>query len=242
MSKKVFISYSHDSDAHRDRVLALSERLREDGIETLLDRYVNGSPQQGWPRWMLDQLDLADTVLVVCSETYYRRFRGHEQPGRGRGADWEGALITQEVYDSRSRTLKFVPVFLSAAVEAWIPEPLRGVSYYELTSRAGYDSLYDFLVGQAGVEPGRIGTIKAKPRRQAAALTFDQPRASDTAEATGDASEDVIDVYNRALRSLADGDLDSALDDLTRTLDIDPTLAVAHYNRGLTHYMREAQG
>ena len=30
----VFISYSHDSVAHRERVLALSERLREEGIET----------------------------------------------------------------------------------------------------------------------------------------------------------------------------------------------------------------
>jgi hypothetical protein len=47
----VFISYSHDSDAHRDRVLGLSERLRADGIATILDRYVEkGSPPEGWPR------------------------------------------------------------------------------------------------------------------------------------------------------------------------------------------------
>jgi hypothetical protein len=39
--KTVFISYSHDCDAHREKVLALSERLREDGIETILDQYVN---------------------------------------------------------------------------------------------------------------------------------------------------------------------------------------------------------
>lgn len=51
-AKTVFISYSHDSDEHRDRVLALSERLRQDGIKTLLDQYENGSPSQGWPRWM----------------------------------------------------------------------------------------------------------------------------------------------------------------------------------------------
>ena len=107
---KVFISYSHDSAEHREKVLALSERLRADGIETLLDQYVNGSPPEGWPRWMLNQLDAATFVLVVCTETYYRRFRGHEQPGKGRGVDWEGALITQEIYDGRSRTLKFVPV------------------------------------------------------------------------------------------------------------------------------------
>ena len=73
--RRVFISYSHDTAAHRDPVLALSERLRRDGIDTLLDRYIEGSPVQGWPRWMLDQLDAADSVLLVCTETYCRRFR-----------------------------------------------------------------------------------------------------------------------------------------------------------------------
>ena len=32
--KTVFISYSHDSDAHSEQVLALSERLRADGIDS----------------------------------------------------------------------------------------------------------------------------------------------------------------------------------------------------------------
>jgi len=82
--KTAFISYSHDSDEHCARVLAFSERLRKDGIETLLDQYVNVSPQEGWPRWMLNQLDAANFVLVVCTETYYRRFRGHEEPGKGK--------------------------------------------------------------------------------------------------------------------------------------------------------------
>jgi len=37
-SPRVFISYSHDSDTHRERVLALSQRLRADGVETFLDQ------------------------------------------------------------------------------------------------------------------------------------------------------------------------------------------------------------
>jgi len=99
----VFISYSHDSDEHRKQVLGLSERLRLDGIETLLDQYVNGTPLEGWPRWMMNQIDAADYVLVVCTETYYRRFRRHEVPGKG--VDWEGALITSDLYSARSRSL-----------------------------------------------------------------------------------------------------------------------------------------
>jgi hypothetical protein len=77
----LFISYSHDSEQHREKVLALSERLRDDGFETRLDQYVNGTPQEKWPRWMMDRLDEATHVLVICTQTYYRRFREHQEPG-----------------------------------------------------------------------------------------------------------------------------------------------------------------
>ena len=100
--KKVFISYSHDSDVHREKVLALSERLRVDGIETLLDQYVNGAPEQGWPRWMMDEIEDADYVIVVATKTYNRRFRGREAPGKGKGAQWEGAIITTAPVRNRS--------------------------------------------------------------------------------------------------------------------------------------------
>jgi tetratricopeptide (TPR) repeat protein len=178
----VFISYSHDSDEHREQVLALSNRLRDDGIQTRLDRHVNGAPEEGWPRWMLNQLDAAQFVLVVCTETYYRRFRGYEEPDKGKGVDWEGALITQELYDSRSKTLKFVPVFLNAAVGAHIPEPLRSTSYYALTAENNYQNLYDFLLGQAGVEPHPVGTLKPRPRQQGGVLTFDEQQPSEAAK------------------------------------------------------------
>lgn len=170
---RVFLSYSHDSDAHRERVLALSERLRRDGIRTVLDQYVNGSPDQGWARWMLDQLDESDRVLLICTPTYYRRFRGHEAPDQGKGVDWEGANITQTIYDARSRVTRFIPVLFDAADARWIPEPLRGQSHYCLTTEAAYHSLYDALLDQAGVEPGALGPILRKGRRQGTPLTFE---------------------------------------------------------------------
>ena len=161
----LLISYSHDSDEHLAKVLALSERLRRDGFNTRLDRYVNGTPDQGWPRWMLDQLDEAKFVLVVCTETYYRRFRGHEQPGIGKGVSWEGNLITQEIYDSRNQTTKFVPVLFHEDDARFIPEPLRAHTFYLLSSEREYSNLVDFLNGVAGIKPGVIGNA---PENQSA--------------------------------------------------------------------------
>jgi hypothetical protein len=94
---KIFISYSHDSADHDKRVLALAERLRKNGVDAQIDQYVSGTPEEGWPRWMLERLDWADFVLVVCTETYYKRFRGREEQGKGKGADWEGSLITMAI-------------------------------------------------------------------------------------------------------------------------------------------------
>jgi len=181
----VFLSYSHDSDAHREMVLSLAERLRRDGVDAQVDQYVNGTPEQGWPRWMLDRLDEAAFVLVVCTETYYRRFRGHEMPGRGKGADWEGALITQEIYAARSRTVKFVPVLLTAGQEGFVPEPLRGHTHYELTSEEGYQGLYRFLLGRAAAAPSSLGDLRPVALRAAKPLTFDAELASRNSTMTG---------------------------------------------------------
>ena len=171
--KVVFLSYSHDTPEHRQRVLQLSERLRDDGLDTRLDQYENGAPVNGWTRWMMDQLDAADRVVVVCTKTYHRRFRGHDdEPGKGKGVDWEGALITQEIYDAKSRTKKFMPVLFEPSDVAFIPEPLRSHNHHVLTSEAAYLGFYDELMDQAGVEPRKIGTPKIRARRTEDPLAF----------------------------------------------------------------------
>lgn len=173
----VFISYSHDSAEHREQVLALSERLRDDGFETRLDQYVNGSPPEDWPRWMLNQFDDADWVLVVCTATYYRRFRGHEKHG-GKGVTWEGELISQELYDNHCRNTRFLPVFLTAPNSTVVPEPLRGATFYPLTNEPEYQHLLDALHQVAGVEPRPVAEPSTRTRRQGQPLTFTDTAAA----------------------------------------------------------------
>jgi SEFIR domain-containing protein len=169
---KVFISYSHDSPVHAQHVLELAERLRNDGVNAVLDQYVAGTPSKGWPRWMLDQLDWAGFVLVVCTEIYYLRFRGHDEPGKGKGADWEGNLVTMEMYNTKSRIKKFVPVFFASQDEQFIPEPVSQHTHYLLNSEDNYAKLYDFLTGQAGLVPGKLGALKTRARQAVDPLRF----------------------------------------------------------------------
>jgi len=170
--RKVFISYSHDSPEHEQRVLSLAERLRKDGVDAQLDQYVAGTPSGGWPRWMEDQLDSSEFVLVVCTKTYHRRFLGREEPNKGKGADWEGVLITLELYHSRSDTNKFVPVLFGPKDESFIPRPLSGHTHYLLSSEDDYTKLYAFLTGQAGVKPAKLGPLVPLSQKSVEPLRF----------------------------------------------------------------------
>jgi hypothetical protein len=174
---KVFISYSHDSTEHAEAVLSLAQRLRQDGIDAWIDQYENGTPEEGWPRWMLNRLDWAETILLVCTETYYRRFRGYDEPDRGRGADWEGQLITLDLYDAKSRKVNFVPILFGDRCKEFIPEPLRGVTHYLLDpgdnhSATEYSRLIAFLHGKAGVAPSPLGLPQEVANRQAQPMVF----------------------------------------------------------------------
>jgi hypothetical protein len=171
----VFISYSHDSPEHARRVLGLAERLRKDGIDAQIDQYVGGRPPEGWPRWMLDRVHWADFVLMIFTEVYYRRFRGHEEPSKGKGVDWESQVITLEIYNAKSRTTKFAPVIFGFRDREFIPEPLSD-QFYILDSEESYQELYGFLTDQAGVAPGARGEQKRLAREPITPLRFDQAR------------------------------------------------------------------
>jgi len=74
---KVFTSYAHESEEHNDRVFELSEKLRAEGVDSTIDQYVV-SPPEGWPRWTRSQVQQANFVLLVCTETYQKRYEGTE--------------------------------------------------------------------------------------------------------------------------------------------------------------------
>ena len=159
---RVFISYSHDSAKHADRVLALADRLREDGVDCMVDQY-EPAPQEGWPRWMTKQIKRADFVLLVCTETYYRRVMGEEQPGKGRGADREGLLIDQALYDARGRNDKFIAVLFDSRDRAYIPDWLRLYTSYRVDTKKGYEQLYRRLTAQPDTlvaQPPPAGLVK----------------------------------------------------------------------------------
>lgn len=155
---KVFISYSHDSDEHRDFVRDLSNRLRDEGLECLIDQYVNGFPPEGWQRWMENQIEAADFVLMVCTPNYLKRYRGKEADG-GKGVTFEGTVIAQTLYNRHYRNTKFIPVLPVEGLVDHVPVSLQAYSTYRLPDE--YDSLYRVLTEQAKYVAPPVGEIRS---------------------------------------------------------------------------------
>jgi tetratricopeptide (TPR) repeat protein len=172
---KVFISYSHDSTEHKDRVLALSNRLRQDGVNATIDQY-EASPPEGWPMWMERQVREADFVLVVCTDIYLKRAQGKEDHGKGHGVIWESVLTYQQIYDAGSKNVKFVPVLLQGGERSHIPDPLKPATFYQCTTEDGYEQLYRRLTGQPEIGKPDLGKRRPLPAREVK-QHFDPPKA-----------------------------------------------------------------
>ena len=141
---RVFISSSHDSPEHRQRVLALTNQLRKDGVEAWIDQYIQ-DPNEGWIRWMRSQVKQANRILLVFTETYQRRSEGDEEEGKGLGATYEGAIVTQALYESGGRNAKFRPVVFREEDKQFIPSGLRQFSHYRVDTPENYEALLRWL-------------------------------------------------------------------------------------------------
>jgi hypothetical protein len=161
-SPKVFISYGQDSPEHMTEVLGLCNRLRKEGVDCDVDRY-HLAPPEGWAAWMSRSLAKADFVLVICSRALQERYEGEAESGVGKGAKWEGAIILEDLYQSESRSTKYIPVLLSSGERGHIPSALRGTSYYDLDASDGYEKLYRRLTDQPEVEQPELGEVVDLP-------------------------------------------------------------------------------
>lgn len=163
---KVFISYSHDSKEHQDKVLVFSNKLRSEGIDCILDQYEE-SPPEGWPRWMDKYIRITDYVVMICTDDYYKRVMGLEEEGIGLGARWEGNLIYQHLYNSGTLNYRFIPVVFNDGNKKNIPEPIQGSTYYNVDDSQQYDNLYWRLRGVKTKKPelGKLRELPAKERR-----------------------------------------------------------------------------
>ena len=175
---KVLISYRHESPLNCETVLQLSQALRRLGIDCEIDQY-HESPPEGWPSWMLRQIQRADFVVVVATAEYREPFEGKTSGLKGQGARFEGLILTQQIYDEETQNRAIIPVVFSEEDFAHVPTQLRGSTVYNLEpSGSGFEMLYRRLTGQPSAEPAPIGEIRRLPKKPGDGNAFQLPTES----------------------------------------------------------------
>ena len=114
---KVFISYSHDSIEHKKWILDIATRMRNNGIDAIIDQW-ELKHGDDLPHFMETQLSTADKILMVCTENYVQKANS----GKG-GVGYEKMIITSNLLKNidenkvipiiRQISKKDVPIFLT---------------------------------------------------------------------------------------------------------------------------------
>lgn len=129
---------------------------------------------------METQVEQADFVLLVCTETYLKRYRGQDADG-GRGVNFEGVVISQTLYDHYYRNTKFIPVIPETGSLENVPLPLKGFSTYVLPR--DYTPLYRVLTDQPATPAPEIGAVKYLPPEKSGGLALRIDFENETIEA-----------------------------------------------------------
>jgi len=146
---KVFVSYSHDTDQHKDWVLVLATRLVANGVDIVLDQW-DLTLGSDLPRFMEQGLSSAHRVLAVCTEPYV----GKANAGRG-GVGYEKMILTAQLMQDVTSD-RIVPVIRSNSLTAPVPIFLSSRVYIDFRDDLAFEPKYAELIrdihGQ-GVKP-----------------------------------------------------------------------------------------
>lgn len=147
---KVFVSYSHDSEPHKDWVLQLATRLVANGVDVILDQW-DLNLGSDLPRFMETGLVGANRVLAICTSPYVEKANA----GIG-GVGYEKMILTAQVMQNVTSD-RIIPVIRANDAVPLVPTFLTTKVYVDFRDALAYEAKYGELVRE-------IHGQKIKPR------------------------------------------------------------------------------
>jgi hypothetical protein len=135
---KVFVSYSHDSQEHKKWVLDFATRLRNTGVDAILDQW-ELKPGDDLPHFMERNLTVADHVLMVCTERYVEK----ANTGAG-GVGYEKMIITADLLKTIDSN-KVIPIIHQQGTHK-LPTFLRSKLFLDFSRDDQFEFSFDELI------------------------------------------------------------------------------------------------
>jgi hypothetical protein len=134
---KAFISYAHESQAHKRWVLDLATRLRNVGVDASLDQWDLG-PGDDVPRFMEQSLASADRVLMICTDAYVKKANA----GTG-GVGYEKMIVTADLLRNIDSN-KVIPLIRQTGTRV-VPTFLQTKLFIDFSSSDEFEFAFDNL-------------------------------------------------------------------------------------------------
>lgn len=136
----IFISYSWDGEAHKEWVLRLAERLQENGVTVILDRYELRAGKSV-PHFVEQSIRIADKIIVIFSPNYKTKAMN-----RSGGVGYEYSIMNAELYQKQASNEKIIPVLRTGDLTTSIPEFMQQYIHLNMSNDENFEnSLQDLL-------------------------------------------------------------------------------------------------
>lgn len=135
----VFISYSHDSDEHKEWVKALATRLRNHGVDVILDQW-DLKIGQDLRFFMEHGVTKSKMVLCVCSENYVDK----ANKGIG-GTGYETMIISQDLLNNINLQY-IIPIVRNNNLDKKMPTCLGTKLYIDFSDDSLFYENYRILL------------------------------------------------------------------------------------------------
>lgn len=136
---KVFISYSHDSDEHKEWVLYLSTKLRNHGVDVIMDQWdLRLGSDLGF--FMEQGLTKSHLVLCICTESYVTKSNN-----RGGGTGYEATIMNQPLL-TNANSEHIICIVKNNPLEQKVPTILAGKLYIDFSNENNFHTNYEQLL------------------------------------------------------------------------------------------------
>ena len=136
---KCFISYSWDSENHKEWVRSLASELQKKGVETSLDQW-DIHPGKDIPHYMETKIRESDYVLLICTPSFNKKANF----GKG-GVGYEKNIVTGEIYNASPDQKKFIPI-LRGDPSVSIPSYLKSKAYLDFRDDIKFRDSFELLL------------------------------------------------------------------------------------------------
>lgn len=130
---KCFISYSWDSDNHKSWVRYLAEKIRENGVEVILDQW-HLQLGSDLAHFMEEAIRDSDCILLICTPNFAKK--SNAEIG---GVGYEKSIVTGEIFQGINKPEKFVPILRRGTANESLPSYLKSKVFANFSN----DSLFN---------------------------------------------------------------------------------------------------